>query len=96
MSEYKYCKKCKDYHWTSIECAPAFNIFHPDYLGDKPMVIHGDNHYDAAMKYAEYYNTGNDYCLMDNSIDVTVERDGVQKTFKISAEPSVDYSAIEL
>lgn len=96
MSEYKFCKTCKDFHYTNKECPPVHYVFHPDYLGEEGKAIHGNSHYDAALKYAEYYNSNCDYSLMNDTVEITVVRNDVKKIFKISAEQSIDYSADEV
>ena len=94
MSDYKFCKECKCFHYTDRECPPIYSVFNPDYSDKTP--VHANSHYDAALKYAEDYNVNSDYCLMSETVEITVEKDGVKKVFKISAEPSVDYSANEV
>lgn len=93
MSEYKYCKECKTFHYSNEPCSPAYRVFHEDYLNEDGKIIHGVNHHDAAMKYAEEYNSNGDYLLMNESVNITVEKDGVSIKFKISACQSVDYGA---
>ncbi len=95
MNKYQHCKTCDNFHYTDADCPPEYYVFHPDYSGEEPMKFHGDSHYDAAIKYAEYYNTNADYCLMNKTVEVSVVKvkDGTKQTFNISAEPSVDYYA---
>lgn len=65
-------------------------------MGDEPKKIRATNHEDAARGFAQYYNTQCDYCLMNETIEVKVEKDGVVKYFKVGAEPDVYYSSSEI
>lgn len=96
MSEYNFCKTCEGFHYTNEQCPPVHYVFHPDYLGEEGKSVRGFNHYDAALRYAEYYNTNADYALIGESIEITVVRNDIKKVYKISAEASIDYSADEI
>jgi hypothetical protein len=96
MNDYKKCDKCHEWHWTNSECEPEYLVYFEDYMGDEPKKIRASNHEAAALKFAQYYNTQNDYCLMNENIEVKVEKDGVIKFFKVGAEPDVHYSSSEI
>jgi hypothetical protein len=63
-------------------------------MGDEPKKIRASDHEEAARKFAEYYNTQNDYCLMNDTIEVKVKYDGVVKFFCVGAD--VYYSSSEI
>ena len=96
MSEFKKCDKCKEWHSTEFGCRPEYLVYFEEYMGDEPKIIRASNHEDAALGFAQYYNTKNDYCLMNKTISVKVEKDGVVKFFKVGAEPDVHYSSSEI
>ena len=85
------CKKCREFNYKdTVECNCKLFII-TDENGEeyKVYAFHAQG---AALKYAEESNCGNDYYLMNESVEILV--DG--KTFNISAEPDVHYSAKEL
>lgn len=92
----KYCNECSKYHWNNEKCYPKYKVFYEEYMGDEPILVAACNHEDAALKFAEDYNTSNDYCLMNDNIEIKVEFENVIKYFKIGAEPDVHYSSEEL
>lgn len=49
----------------------------------------------AIVEYAEWYNTQNDYCLMnDETTEIIIEDpEGVKQSWDISAEKSITYDA---
>lgn len=99
MSTFGKCQECKQWHRDTEKCKDIFLIYHEDYLGDEPKEMRGNNHYDAATEYAEYYNTHYDYALMgdDEGIIVEVEdKDGVRQKFRLTAEQSINYDAQEI
>ncbi len=91
----KYCYECQKYHWGE-GCNPEYKVYYEEYLGDEPKIIRASDHEDAAVKFAQYYNTSNDYCLMNESIDLKVEFEGKIKFFRVGAEPSIHYSSEEI
>lgn len=102
MSAYKFCKTCKGFHYTDKECLPIYVVFHPDYLDEDGREVRGHNHYDAALKYAQQYNSETDGELMDEygtegeGVKVTVVRNDVKKVFRLSAEHSIEYNIDEI
>lgn len=98
MRKYGKCEICDEFHWEDRQCPPVFKVRHEEYMGDEPKIFYAYSVRDAALKYAEYYNTNGDYVLMDGSEEVVqVEDDrGTIINFKISAEASIDYSAEEI
>lgn len=93
---YINCPECKDYHYSSEPCAPTYTVYHEDHTDDFGMLFRGHSHHEAAMKYADHYNS-DEYDLMGTTINVEVEDiHGQRKKFRLSAEPSVDYSAKEI
>lgn len=89
----KYCNECQKYHWNNEKCYPKYKVYHEE---DEPQLVGAFNHEDASLKSAEDYNTNNDYCLMNENIEVKVEKDGEVKYFNVGAEPSVDYTSTEI
>ena len=74
---FKKCNKCGIYHFTHEKCADEYIIYHEDYLGEDGMKVSGYSFEDAAERYAKNYNDeGN---LIDDEIEIIVERDGVKK-----------------
>ena len=96
MNKYEKCDTCREWHWTESKCSPEYLVYFEDYMGDEAKEIRANTHESAALKFAEWYNTQNDYCLMNETIDVKVEKDGIVKNFSVSAEPDVHYSSKEL
>jgi hypothetical protein len=96
MNDFKKCDNCHDWHWTNESCKPEYLVYYEDYMGDEPKLIHALSHNDAALKFAQYYNTRTDYSLINDSIDVKVEKDGIIKFFNIGAEPDIYYSSTEI
>lgn len=96
MCKYKRCDKCHEWHYNSSDCKPEYLVYYEDYMGDEPMKMRALSHQDAALKFAEYYNTYCDYCLMNESIIVKVEKDSIIKFFEVGAEPDVHYSSNEI
>lgn len=91
------CDKCHDWHRLDEPCEPVFEVYFEDYLGEKPKIIHAYNHEDAALKFAEYYDSRHDHCLIYESIDVkVVDGAGVAKFFGVSAEPYINYTSMEI
>jgi hypothetical protein len=80
MREYKYCKICEDFHYGDSHF-PEHNV----YFEDEPTVIRASDHESAAEKFAVEYNVNNDYCLMNDSIEVKVDFKGDIKYFNVSA-----------
>ena len=95
MNNFTRCEKCKDWHWSEVECQQEYLVYHDDYMGDEPKRIRASDHDDAATQYAKYYNEI-DYGLMNDSINVKVEKDGVVKWFSVGAEPDIYYSSKEI
>lgn len=96
MRNYQYCNQCEEHHYSDKPCAPEYKVYHEDYLGDDPKIFHAFSHEDAALKYAEYYNSDGDHQLMNETTEVQVVKDGLVKFFNISAEPDIYYSADEV
>ena len=94
MKDFKRCDICNDYHWDDENCKPIYEVYHEDYLGDESKTIRAMSHEDAAQTYARYYNE--DYSLMNENIEVKVEKDGVTKFFCVGAEPDIHYSSEEI
>lgn len=96
MKNYEKCNNCKEYHWSDQACDPAYNVYHEDYMGDEPKVIRATSHKEAARGYAQYYNDDDDYPLMNDTIEVKVEKDGEIKFFTVGAEPDIHYTSSEI
>ena len=82
MNNFKKCEICHEWHWSDSKCEPEYSVYHDEYMGDEPKIMRASSHEDAALKYAQYYNTRNDYCLMNEDIKVKVEKDGVVEFFQ--------------
>lgn len=93
--KYQRCDNCKDWHWTNRDCDPIYLVYYEEDLGDEPFKVRASDHEDAALKFAEQYNTQSDYVLMDDTIDVKVEKDGVIKFFTVGAETTINYISQE-
>ena len=96
MNDFKKCDKCQIWHWNESACDPEYLVYYEDYMGDDPKPVRAQNHEDAALVFAQWYNTQNDYCLMNEIIEVKVEKDGIVKYFSVGAEPDVHYSSSEI
>lgn len=99
MSTFGRCNECKNFHRDNEKCKDIFLIYHEDYLGDKGKQIRGNSHYDAATEYADYYNTRNDYSLLDDDEGIIVEvedMEGVRQKYRLIAERDIHYSADEI
>ena len=96
MNSFNQCPKCKEYHWTHENCNPIFLVYYEEYMGHEPKEIRAVNHENAALKFAAYYNTRSDYKLMNETIEIKVEKDGVVKFFSVGAEPDVHYTSSEI
>ena len=96
MKKFEKCSICHEWHWIGSECEPEYLVYYEEYMGDEPKKIRATDHEDAAQNFAEYYNIQNDYCLMNETIEVKVEKDGVVRYFRVSAEPDVHYSSSEI
>ena len=82
------CEKCKEYRSvrvTTCHCK-AFCIIDED---GEEYELQAMDEQGAALKYAEESNCQNDYYLMNESVEITVNG----KEFAISAEPDIHYSA---
>ena len=84
------CKKCGEYRLNEGDCpCEAFTII--DENGEEHKIF-AIAEYSAALKYAEVANTCGDYYLMNESVEIKVNG----KSFEISAEPDIYYSADEI
>ena len=81
------CPRCNDlvYGTRQCQCEP-FEIIDQD--GDEHTVYAFDE-WNAALAWAKDSNEGNDYYLMEQSVDITVNG----TVFCVSAEPDIHYSA---
>ena len=95
MSDFNRCAECGEWHWHNEKCAPEYYVYHEDYMGDEAKSVRAYSHEDAALKYGEYYNQDG-YPLMDDTIQVKVEKDGEIKFFEVGAEPDIHYSSNEI
>ena len=90
FSEYHTCPHCGDWHAVTESCAEEYRIVHDD----ECQTVRGRSFDDAAENYAMRYNDEMD--LIDETIMITVEKNGIEKVFKCSAEIMVNYSIDEL
>jgi hypothetical protein len=70
-------------------------VYHEDYMGDEPKSVRAFDHEDAAIKYGQWYNQ-DDYDLMNETIQVKVEKDGEIKFFEVGVEPDIHYTSKEI
>ncbi len=96
MRKFEKCHICREYHWVGESCEPEYLVYHEEYLGDESKSVRAYDHEDAAVKYGKYYNEDGEYSLMNDEIEVKVEKDGEVKWFKVSAEPDIHYSSHEI
>jgi hypothetical protein len=95
MNKFGRCEKCLDWHWTESECRPIYFAYHEDYLGEDPKAVRGSSHEDAALEYGKWYN-GSECDLMNDTININIEKDGVVKYFRVGAEPEIHYTITEI
>lgn len=95
MNSFECCEHCKKWHWSQDKCDPIFLVYYEDYMGDDPEEVRGRDHEDAAINFAKSYNAHSDYALINETINVRVEKDGVVKYFEVGAEPSIHYNSKE-
>lgn len=67
-----------------------FWVENPEYLMKKGRYT--PTHEAAAEAWAKWYNEDGDYALMNESVEITVERNGDIRRFRVGAEPSIDYT----
>jgi len=82
------CEKCKEYKCGGVEkcnCKPFILI---DMDGEEHE-INAINEREAALMYAEKSNIENDYYLMNENVEISVN----DIKYSIGAEPDVHYSA---
>lgn len=94
MRKFEKCDICSEYHWSNVDCAPEYMVYHEEQMGDEYRTIRAHSHENAALKYGELYNS-DEYPLMDGStIQLKVEKDdGVVELFEVGAEPDIHYTA---
>lgn len=82
---------CTEFLITS-ECeeGQSFYVEDPEYLMKKGRYT--PTHETAAETWARWYNEDGDYALMNETVEITVSRNGDTRRFKVGAEPSIDYS----
>jgi hypothetical protein len=94
-NKYETCKICGDYdRIEDHKCAPKMYFRHPDW-GEEWNEIYAYDMKDAAKRFAVMYNEDGDYSLMNDTEEVIIRDGTVEKVFKISAEPSIEYYAEE-
>ena len=87
-----WCKKCNHFIYSGKKecCCKEFIII--DEYGEKSSVYAKGDEESAALEYAQEYNEGGDYSLMDSTALITING----KKFEISAEASIEYNANEI
>ena len=93
--KYLHCIICGEFHYTDTKCADEYLVYHEEDSGDEPHVIRAWHHEAAALKYGEHYNTYSDYALMNETIDLKVERNGEVEYYRVGAEPDIYYSSTQ-
>ncbi len=96
--KYIKCDECAQWHWDTEKCEPVYEVYHWDRNGDEPFHIHGNSFSDAAENYAKDYNESDgEYDMMrGDDIVVKVVKDGEEKKFSVTAEPTIYYSVSEI
>jgi hypothetical protein len=87
---YERCASCKEWHWKDKPCPPIYYFKHEDW-GDAFEEIRAYDYEDAAERFAKQYNEDGDYCLMDSSTEVIISDGKIEKNFRVSAEPDINY-----
>ncbi len=89
-----FCEKCKEYVFEGMGC--KVNCTCKDFIiideDGGEHTVRAKTEYSAAIQYAKDANTGGDYYLMDDSVEITVN--GTK--YSIGAEQSIEYSANRL
>ena len=88
------CPKCGFHHWDHVRCLDTFEFQHENW-GDEFQVIGAYNFEDAAERFAKKYDE-DDHPLLEGSAVVLIRHAGETKAFRVSAEPSIDYSYDEI
>ncbi len=96
MNDFNKCKKCGEYHWSHENCRPEYSVYYEPYMGDEAKKVRASSHENAALAFAQYYNDRSDYALMNETINVKVEFEGIIKFFSIGAEPDIHYTYSEI
>lgn len=79
-----------------IICGETTYFFKHEDWGEEWQEIRATCMEDAARKFARKYNENYDYALMDSCIDIVIKNSrGEIKTFVVSAEQDILYTAIE-
>lgn len=95
MRNFNKCNDCGEWHWDNDNCVPEYSVYHEEYMGEEAKSVRAHSHESAAIKYAEYYNQ-DDCPLMNNTVQIKVEKDGLIKYFEVGAEPDIHYSSTEI
>ena len=96
MNNFNKCNKCGEYHWSHEDCKPEYLVYYEPFMGDEPKKVRSNNHENAALSFAQYYNDRSDYSLMNETINVKVEYQGIIKHFNVGAEPDIHYTSSEI
>ncbi|MFA7326290.1 MAG: hypothetical protein WC121_06465 [Candidatus Kapaibacterium sp.] len=98
LGKYRKCDICCEWHWTGNNCAPAYEVFHDEYMGEESQTVRAHSLSGAAEKYAQKYNEGDgEYTMMDGEeIILRVVKGSDEATFSVSATPSIDYHVNEV
>lgn len=96
-----YCKVCGElkFDFRAHSCGTKYTIKGEeveDYYGEEGKAIYAFDFDLAAEKFAKEYNENNDYCLMNESMEIIVTDGDKEKKFSVGAEPDVHYSVREL
>ena len=85
------CDRCQELRYDAVnKCnSKEFTVIHD---GDESKYWAMDAE-GAALKFAQEYNEGGDYSLMDKTIEVIVRTEDGVEAFDVSAEADINYSA---
>lgn len=87
-----WCTRCNEYHYNinKNDCPATAYVIIDQY--EEEHTIYAMSEYDAAIKYARWYNERGDYDLMNDEQNIKVNG----KPYVVSAEPDIHYSVKEL
>ena len=104
----EYCSKCGQPLWDFEPPHECIEFFITDedeekvsFWVERPVLLMHKNRRDpgwseVAEAWGRNYNEDGDYALMEDNIEITIERNGKTRKFSVGAEPDIHYSIEEL
>ena len=84
------CEKCKEYSWSGKPCnCKPFQVIDED---GEEYEIYANHEEAAALEFARQYNEDGEYLLMNEEMEITVNKN----KYIVSAEPDIHYSSKKL